>query len=179
MYSALKHKGQRLYDLARQGIEVEREPRTVQIHALNLTKFGSPEFEMEVTCSKGTYIRTLAEDIGARLGCGAHLSALRRTGVGAFGDDNLVTIQQLETLSQEGLSGLDALLSPIDTALQDWPAVQLTADATYYLKSGQPVLVPKAPTQGWVRIYDDQEKFFAVGEILDDGRVAPRRQFAL
>ncbi len=179
MYSALKHQGKRLYDLARQGIEVERELRTIRIHALSLSCFGNPEFEIEVSCSKGTYIRTLAEDIGARLGCGAHLSALRRTGVGPFGDDHWVTLKQLEILSQEGVSGLDALLLPIDTALQAWPAVYLTADAAYYLKSGQPVLVPKAPTQGWVRIYDDKQQFLAVGEVLDDGRVAPRRQFAL
>jgi tRNA pseudouridine55 synthase len=178
MYSALKHKGERLYNLARQGVEVEREPRQVTIHSLDLVRFGSPEFDILVHCSKGTYIRTLAEDIGEELGCGGYLSTLRRTGVGPFTEaDGMVTMEQIETLSQEGFEALDRLLLPLDSGLQHWPAVNLTADSAFYLKSGQPVLVPKAPTSGWVRIYDELKRFIAVGEILDDGKVAPRRLF--
>lgn len=179
MYSALKHKGERLYNLARQGVEVEREPRQVTIHHLDLVGFGTPEFEIQVRCSKGTYIRTLAEDIGATLGCGGYLSALRRTGVGPYveGPMQLVSMEQLEQLSQDGFAELDKLLLPLDSALQHWPAVKLTADSAFYLKAGQPVLVPKAPTSGWVRIYDELSRLIAVGEIQDDGKVAPRRQF--
>ncbi|MEO5342773.1 MAG: tRNA pseudouridine(55) synthase TruB, partial [Gammaproteobacteria bacterium SHHR-1] len=179
MYSAIKHKGERLYNLARKGVEVEREPRQVQIHRLSLTQFGSPEFEIEVHCSKGTYIRTLAEDIGEKLGCGGYLSALRRTGVGPYreGEQDLVGMEQLEQLSQDGFAEMDRLLLPLDSALGHWPAVRLTADSAFYMKSGQPVLVPKAPTSGWVRIYDELDRFIAVGEIQEDGKVAPRRQF--
>lgn len=175
MYSALKHNGERLYNLARKGIEVEREPRTVHIHELRLVAVDLPEIEIEVHCSKGTYIRTLAEDIGKRLGCGGHVRALRRTGVGPYGAEAMVSMEQVEEASQSGPDALDALLLPLESAVGDWPAVQLTADSAFYLKSGQPVLVPKAPTEGWVRIYDELNSFMGVGEILDDGKVAPRR----
>lgn len=179
MFSALKHQGERLYNLARQGIEVEREPRQVTIHRLNLLSFASPEIEIEVHCSKGTYVRTLAEDIGELLGCGGHLSALRRSGVGPYSEANgLATLDQIEALAQEErFEAMDQLILPLDSALRDWPEVRLTADGAFYLKSGQAVLVPKAPTSGWVRIYDELNRFIAAGEIQDDGRVAPRRLF--
>ncbi len=175
MYSALKHKGERLYKLAREGIEVEREPRQVTIHRIAMHGYSAPEFDLDVHCSKGTYIRTLAEDIGNKLGCGAHVTALRRTGVGPYGDDNLVNMDQINQLAEDGLSALDGLLLPIDSALASWPEVKLSADGTFYLKQGQPVLVPNAPTVGMVRIYDANGSFMGAGEILDDGRVAPRR----
>ena len=175
MYSALKHNGERLYNLARKGIEVEREPRTVHIYELRLVAVDLPEIEIEVHCSKGTYIRTLAEDIGKRLGCGGHVRALRRTGVGPYGAEAMVTMEQIEEASQSGADALDAFLLPLESAVGHWPPVQLTADSAFYLRSGQPVLVPKAPTEGWVRIYDELKTFMGVGEILDDGKVAPRR----
>lgn len=175
MYSALKHNGERLYNLARKGIEVEREPRTVHIYELRLVAMELPEIEIEVHCSKGTYIRTLAEDIGKRLGCGGHVRALRRTGVGPYGAEAMVTMEQIEEASQSGADALDAFLLPLESAVGHWPPVQLTADSAFYLRSGQPVLVPKAPTEGWVRIYDELKTFMGVGEILDDGKVAPRR----
>ena len=179
MYSALKHKGQRLYKLAREGIEVEREPREITIHSLELVKTDLPEFELMVHCSKGTYVRTLAEDIGNQLGCGAHVAGLRRTKVGPYTDENLVTMEQLKELAADGdLSRLDRLLLPLDTGLEHWPAVQLTANSSFYLKQGQPVQVPKAPLEGWVRIYGANDEFIGVGEIDDDGRVAPRRLLA-
>jgi len=175
MYSALKHQGKRLYELARQGIEVEREPREITIHKLELVDCALPEIELDVACSKGTYVRTLAEDIGAALGCGAHVIALRRTGVGPYGETEMVDMQRLESAAEQGYAALDALLLPLDTALEHWPAVRLSADAAFYLKKGQPVLVPKAPTQGWVRLYESEHKFIGVGEVEDDGRIAPRR----
>jgi tRNA pseudouridine55 synthase len=175
MYSALKHKGERLYKLAREGVEVEREPRQVSIHALELLAFNAPVAEIRVHCSKGTYVRTLVEDIGEQLGCGAHVSGLRRIGVGPFDDTQLVDMQALEELAQEGEQALDRLLLPIESGLAQWPGVSLTGDAAFYLRQGQPVLVPKAPSTGWVRLYEGETRFLGMGEILDDGRVAPRR----
>jgi len=175
MYSALKHNGERLYKLARKGIEVEREPRAVTIHEINLLSADLPEFELDVKCSKGTYIRTLAEDIGERLGCGAHVSALRRTEVGPFSVDGMVDMAAIETAAEQGMETLDQLLLPMDSAVADWPEIQLTADAAYYLRQGQPVLVPQAPTDGWVRLYAGEHGFLGVGTIQDDGKVAPKR----
>ncbi len=175
MYSALKHEGQRLYKLARQGVEVEREARPVSIFRLTLTGQGDDWLDIDVHCSKGTYVRTLAEDIGERLGCGAHVSALRRTSVGPYTDTELVTLEQLEDLKANDMPAMDNLLLPIETALTQWPDVELSADASFYLQQGQPVLVPHAPTSGWVRLYATNRLFLGMGEILDDGRVAPRR----
>lgn len=175
MYSALKHKGERLYKLAREGKVVEREPRTVTIHSLTLLGYSQPEFELDVHCSKGTYVRTLAEDIGEVLGCGAHVVGLRRTAVGPFDGSGMVNMTTIETHREETCGSLDELLLPADSALAGWPAVHLNNDSTYYLKMGQAVMVPKAPTSGLVRLYDDKEVFIGVGEIEDDGKVAPRR----
>jgi tRNA pseudouridine55 synthase len=174
MYSALKHKGKRLYELAREGVEVERAPRKVMIHTLSLGDLDLPEFELQVHCSKGTYVRTLAEDIGEALGCGAHVSALRRTGVGPYTGHPMYSMAVLEAAAADGQQALDQLLLPIDTALSDWPEVRVNADSAFYLKQGQAVLVPKAPTEGWVRIYQGEE-FLAVGQVQDDGRIAPKR----
>ena len=174
MYSALKHQGKRLYELAREGIEVERERRKVTIHSLALGETELPEFELRVHCSKGTYVRTLAEDLGAALGCGAHVVALRRTGVGPYTDLRMYTMEELERVAEQGHAALDALLLPIDTALSAWPEVRVSADTAFYLRQGQAVLIPKAPTEGWVRIYQG-EQLLALGEVLDDGRITPRR----
>jgi tRNA pseudouridine55 synthase len=178
MYSALKHKGERLYNLARQGVEVEREARTVTIYALELLDFGGDRAELRVHCSKGTYVRTLVEDIGAMLGCGAHVSGLRRLGVGPFDGSAMHDMEALEALASEGYPALDRLLLPIEAGLAQWPGVSLSGDAAFYLRQGQPVLVPQAPTQGWVRLYEGDRQFIGMGEILDDGRVAPRRLMA-
>jgi len=178
MYSAIKHKGERLYKLAREGIEVEREPREITIHAMRLGEVEGEEFDLYVHCSKGTYVRTLAEDIGEALDCGAHVVALRRSGVGPYAGHPMVSMAQIEQAAAEGNAALDALLLPVDTALGDWPAVHLNADASYYLKMGQPVVVPRAPTEGWVRLYEEPDRFIGVGQVLDDGRIAPKRLLA-
>ncbi len=176
MHSALKHQGKRLYELARAGVEVERQPRTVTIYALDLIDFGADWIEIEVRCSKGTYIRTLAEDIGEQLGCGAHISALRRLGAGPFTAGQMVTVEQLsQTLETGGLEAIDQFLLPLDSALASSPAVKLAAPLAHYLSQGQAILVPNAPTSGWLRLYDDLGQFLGIGEILDDGRVAPKR----
>jgi tRNA pseudouridine55 synthase len=183
MHSAVKHQGQRLYKLARQGLEVERTPRQIQIFALDLLSEDplpdqEPQIELDVHCSKGTYVRTLAEDIGRELGCGAHVSGLRRTSVGPYSEmaGPFVTLDEVEALAAEGdLAGLDALLLPLDSALGHWPSVRLSADAAFYLGQGQAVLIPQAPTEGLVRLYDTSNLFVGVGSILDDGRVQPKR----
>ncbi|BAZ94138.1 tRNA pseudouridine synthase B [Thiohalobacter sp. COW1] len=175
MYSAVKHQGQRLYKLARQGVEVEREPRHVTIHKLILESMDLPFFDLDVHCTKGTYVRTLAEDIGEALGCGAHVAALRRLGVGPYDSEKMVTLEKLKELSEDGFEDLDALLLPIESALAQWPDVRLNDDAAYYVRQGQPVQVPHAPTSGWVRMYQNGDRFLGMGQILDDGRVAPRR----
>jgi tRNA pseudouridine55 synthase len=177
MYSAVKHQGERLYKLAREGKEVERTPRTIRIHAIELLRFDLPEVELAVHCSKGTYVRTLAEDIGAQLGCGGHVSALRRTGVGPYveGETRFVTMDEIEAAAGDGFEALDRMLLPLDTALDHCPALRLSADAAFYLRQGQPVLVPQSPTEGTVRLYDPSSAFVGVGVILDDGRVQPKR----
>ena len=175
MYSALKHQGRRLYELAYQGVEVAREPRTVQVREFELLAFGDGWIEVEVLCSKGTYVRTLAEDLGTRLGCGAHVETLRRTQVGPFPGAQMLDMDALEARAERGLEALDASLLPLDLALQDRPDVELEANSAFYLQQGQAVLVPRAPTAGLVRLYSTQRRFLGVGEVLDDGRVAPRR----
>jgi len=178
MYSAIKHKGQRLYKLAHQGLEVEREPRRITIYSLELRDFGDDFIAVEVLCSKGTYIRTLAEDMGKALGCGAHVKALRRTGVGPFEASQMISLERLEQLAEKGIDALDAVLVPMEAALAGWPDVRLPENAAFYLKKGQPVLVPKSPTQGWVRLFASGDRFIGAGEVLDDGRIAPRRLIA-
>lgn len=176
MYSALKHKGERLYSLARKGIEVEREPRPVHIHALDLASCELQELILDVHCSKGTYIRTLAEDIGKALGCGGHVVALTRSVVGPFDGVDMVHLETVEKLTAaREFAQMEQLLLPVDSALQAWPELQLSNDAAYYLQQGQAVLVPKAPTEGWVRLYTSDHRFIGAGQIQDDGRVAPKR----
>jgi tRNA pseudouridine55 synthase len=184
MHSAVKHQGQRLYKLAREGKEVERAPRRISIHALDLLAFELPEIELDVHCSKGTYVRTLAEDIGNALGCGGHVSALRRSGVGPYveGETDFITLGQIEEIIDRHAdddaarnAALDALLLPLDTVLGHCPAVKLSADAAFYLAQGQSVMVPRAPAEGMVRLYDVSDHFLGIGQILDDGKVQPKR----
>ena len=181
MYSAIKHNGERLYKLARQGIEVERKARQVTIYDIDYISLDWEQLsdqkrlilELEVHCSKGTYVRTLVEDIAKKLNCGAHITSLRRLSVGPY-DGDMLTIDQLEALAEQGEDVLDSCLQPVDSGVSDWPDVHLTPDAAFYVQQGQAVMVPQAPTQGWVRIYD-KEHFLGLGEIQDDGLVAPRR----
>ncbi len=173
MYSALKHEGQRLYKLAREGREVERAPRAVTIHRLELLQQSTDELELHVHCSKGTYVRSLVEDLGNALGCGAHVTALRRTALGPFEAPRMHGLDALLSL-EDDLPALDDLLLPVDAGLAHWPEVQLDTDSAHYVGQGQPVFVPRAPSTGWVRLRGP-ERFLGMGQILDDGRVAPKR----
>ncbi|NNF51401.1 MAG: tRNA pseudouridine(55) synthase TruB [Gammaproteobacteria bacterium] len=179
MYSALRHKGERLYKLAREGIEVEREARPIKIYSLDLISLDGVFAEFDVKCSKGTYVRTLAEDIAAAMGTLAHVVGLRRTSVGPYGAEDMLTIDQLEALAGEGgFPALDQKLKAIDSAVFDRPEVTLNKDCAFYIRRGQPVSVAQAPVAGEVRLYGDNHGFLGVGEVLADGRVAPRRLFS-
>lgn len=172
MYSALKHEGKALYEYAREGIEIERKVRTVHIHAIEVLSFTGDVAEITVTCSKGTYIRTLAEDIGASLGCGAHLIGLRRTYTAGYDIAQAITLAQFEAMS-EG-ERLAALAAP-DTAVDDLPAIVLDADSAFYLMQGQAVWQSgKVPT-GLLRLYDERQVFLGLGEQQSDGKIAPKR----
>ncbi len=176
MYSAIKYQGQPLYKLARQGIEVERQPRPVTIHQLELLSFAPPYFSLRVDCSKGTYVRNLVEDIGEALGCGAHVTQLRRTWVGQFDERDMVTLGELEALYEaKDFERLNALIRPMDEIVAHWPEIELDAEMAEWMLQGQPLLIPRTPVDGWVRLYDETGIFLGVGEILDDGRVAPKR----
>lgn len=177
MYSAIKVDGQPLYKLARQGVEIERKARTIRIYSLKKLAFSEAQLELEVLCSKGTYIRSLVEDIGEQLGCGGYVSQLRRFSAGPYDEEQLYTMEQLQQVRDEGGHlALDELLLPIDTAVMHWPEIILTETTGFYVQQGQPVMIPKAPTSGWVRLYlGDQREFIGIGEIDDEGQVAPRR----
>ncbi len=174
MHSAIKQKGQPLYKLARQGIEVERAARRITIYSLVLNKIEADNLYLDVHCSKGTYIRTLSEDIGRELGCGAHLSGLRRTATGPFDIQQAHDFDSLELLKNEEMDSIDPLLLPMDRALEHIPVVNLSENLAYYIKRGQAVMVSNAPTDGLVRLLNEQH-FLGIGHILDDGRVAPKR----
>lgn len=184
MFSAIKKDGQPLYKLARQGIEVERAARAVMIHELRIEAFRSgsrdlgvnAEVDVWIHCSKGTYVRSIAEDVGKALGCGAHVSRLRRVQAGPFSETDCVSLTTLEGLkARDAFADMDSLLRATTTALGVLPKLVLAEAAGFYLRQGQPVLVPKAPTSGLVQLQLASGEFIGVGEILDDGRVAPRR----
>lgn len=173
MYSALKRDGRPLYALARRGIEVERAPRPVVIHELRLLDCDAQSFTAEIACSKGTYIRVLVEDIGAALGCGAHLTALRRIGVEPYDAARMVTLDQIRALADDR-AALDALLLPVDTALTAWPAVHLGDEAAHGFVHGNPVFVSGLAGDGERRVYGDG-RLLGIGAIADNGLLAPRR----
>ena len=178
MYSALKKDGQPLYKLARSGQVVERQPRPVTIFSLELLAFDAAlsQLSLRVHCSKGTYIRTLAEDIGAALGCGAYVAKLRRTQAGPFTLEGAVTVAELEQLQeQQGAEALDQFLMPSDSGLHHWPEISLTDSSSYYWLQGQPVRAPGAPAFGMLRVRNAEQEFIGIGEIDEDGLVAPRR----
>lgn len=176
MYSALKRDGQPLYKLARAGQVVEREPRSVTIGRLEFLELDGDLASFTVSCSKGTYIRTLVEDIGQALGCGAHVSQLRRTQAGPFAEHQAISLDLLLQVHEEGGSqALDDFLLPVDQALADWPQLQLSEHSAYYWRRGQPVRAPQAPSSGLIRVRDAEGRFIGIGEVDDDGQVAPRR----
>jgi len=176
MYSAIKKDGKPLYELARQGIEVEREARPVTVHSLEWRRLDGDRIAVDLHCSSGFYVRSLADDVGAALGCGAHVEALSRTAVGTFSLADAVTLDYVKSLADEP-EALDALLIPGDRGLEHMPEVTLSTDAAYYLVRGQAVRAAPLPRDGLVRLYADEVGFLGVGKVLGDGRVAPKRLF--
>ena len=174
LYSALKHAGKPLYVYARAGIEIEREPRKVTIRALDLHSFEGERLALSVTCSKGTYIRSIAHDLGEMLGCGAHLAALRRTAVGRFGLDCAHT---LEALAGMAAAERDACLLPVDALLQDLPEVHLEPTEQARFVQGQAVPWGGSP-QARVRVYGTGGALLGVGEVLAEGGLSPKRVIA-
>jgi tRNA pseudouridine55 synthase len=177
MYSALKKDGKRLYELARQGIEVERPARPVTIRSLEIESFDPEAPVLRVECSKGTYIRTLVEDLAAIMGTLGHVIVLRRISVEPFSRHQLVTMEQVEAAAEAGNEALQELLIPIDSALITFPAVNMNQEQSGYVRQGNPVQVAVPPPAGFCRIYDAQARFVGVGEALRDGRIAPKRLF--
>jgi len=172
MYSALKHEGKALYEYAREGVDIARQPRLIRIKNIVVDKFEVDVAQITVICSKGTYIRTLAEDIGAQLGCGAHLIGLRRTETAGYLLPQAISIEQLECLSIEAR---DALLLPVDSAIDSVPKIILNADAAYYMMQGQSVwLAGKIPNSD-LRLYDENNSFLGLGFLQADGKIAPKR----
>lgn len=172
MYSALKVDGKPLYEYARAGVELTRAPRQVHIYHIETGPCQDNVAEIQVTCSKGTYIRTLAEDIGHALHVGAHLIGLRRTATATYQIADTVTLEDLEAMTMQER---DALLLPVDTAIHRLPTVQLHAEAAYYFKQGNPVWVAGLIPAGELRVYNEQGGFLGVGLQQNDGRIAPRR----
>ncbi len=183
MFSALKHQGRPLYEYAREGIEVEREARPITVYELTLLKFDADSVMLDVHCSKGTYIRTIIDDLGERLGCGAHVIQLHRSQVASYPAEKMVTLEQLEQIfdncKSQGIpprEELDPLLLPMDTAVGSLPEVNMSEIVASYVAQGQAVQVAKAPVSGFVRMtVGEPREFIGVGEIDEDGKVAPRR----
>lgn len=174
MFSALKRDGKTLYDLAREGVSIEREARSVRIEKLEILEFADELLTVEVTCSKGTYIRVLAEDIGEALGCGAHLASLRRTKVGALSLEDAVTLQALETMSVEERL---ATLKPLDALMQTLPAVHLSENDRVRFCHGQRLALG-LPSCSRVRVYGPDEQMVGTARVNERGVLEPERLIA-
>lgn len=170
MHSALKRDGRPLYELARKGIEVAREARAVTIHVIDLLDFAGDSLTLRVTCSKGTYIRVLAADIGAALGCGAHLSALRRTRVADLAEQGAVTLAELAELDEDGRM---AYLQPVDALLHTLPVLTIEGEAAQRFCHGNPVDLPEGMV-GKIRVYEGG-RLLGIGEPGEGGRLWPKR----
>ena len=175
MFSALKKNGVPLYKYARKGISVERSPRSVTVYAIELLNFDGNLVELDITCSKGTYIRSIADDLGAELGCGAHLVGLRRTRAGIFTIEDSVREGYLhKTKATQGIEALDNLLAPMDRAILDFPEITLPRSIANCVKNGQAVVLDVFEEEGLVRLYEEGQ-FIGIGRIDGDGKVVPRR----
>jgi tRNA pseudouridine55 synthase len=174
MYSALKHNGKKLYELARAGETVDRKARRITIYDLQLLDFSKDQLRLDVRCSKGTYIRSLAEDIGHELGCGGTVKELRRLEAGRFSIENAKTLEQLAEMDEQELQ---QCLIDVDKPLEFMPAVQLSESEAIRIKQGQALKI-KEVLPGMVRMYHTKA-FLGLGEMLLDGKLAPKKLFNL
>jgi tRNA pseudouridine55 synthase len=178
MFSALKVQGRPLYELARKGIEIERKSRRIKIFSLLETGYNAEAKQLSfvVHCSKGTYVRTLVEDMGKVFGCGAHVAELRRTQVTPYESMQVYTEEALRQIADtKGLTGLYACLLPLETAVQVFPGIKLSTSAAFYLRMGQPVRATIPLNSPMVRLFSEDGRFLGVGEVTEDGRVKPFR----
>ena len=177
MFSALKHNGKPLYEYARQGITVEREARPITIFELNFIEYNAPYLTLEVHCSKGTYIRTLVDDLGELLGCGAHVTMLRRTAVADYPTEKMLDWHALQSLAeQQDLALLDALLLPMDTAVAKLPALTLDENQTQGIGFGQRIKFDNPNRlQGQVRLFSHENRFLGVAVIDENNVIRPQR----
>ena len=177
MFSALKHNGKSLYEYARQGITVERETRPITIFELNFIEYNAPYLTLEVHCSKGTYIRTLVDDLGEVLGCGAHVTMLRRTAVADYPTEKMLDWNALQALAEsQDLSLLDALLLPIDTAVAKLPTLTLNESQAQGIGFGQRVKFDNPNSlQGQVRLFSHENRFLGVAVIDENNVIRPQR----
>ncbi|WGE53637.1 tRNA pseudouridine(55) synthase TruB [Actinobacillus equuli] len=181
MFSALKHNGKPLYEYARQGITVEREARPITIFELRFIEYSAPYLTLEVHCSKGTYIRTLVDDLGEVLGCGAHVTVLRRLAVANYPIEAMMSYENLQNLSEnQPLEVLDQHLLPLDTAVESLPKINLTAEQTKAVGFGQRVKFENIDqTYGQVRLFSENGQFLGVAEITNDNVIRPSRMVNL
>ena len=175
MFSALKHNGERLYKLAYKGIEVERKARNVTIYNIELFNVYSDCFDIEVFCTKGTYIRTLVEDIGKEIGCGAHVLTLLRLESGPFNQLDSISLKKIEYIAEKGQQALYNLLLPMDAALKDIPKIRLADEEVYCLSLGQSVTTSGLAKSGQLRIYNSSQQFIGLGKATEDGKIYPKR----
>jgi len=175
MHSAIKRDGRPLYEYARKGIEIERQPRRVTVYDIDLVALEGDRLTLRVHCGKGVYVRTLAEDLGAALGCGAHLAALRRESVGPFAIEDAVTLAQIEDCDAEQR---DRLLLPPDCLIEDLPRLDLDPDAAWQVCHGQAIWRSGLRVGELMRLYDPAGAFLGVAEVDIEGKAAPRRLLA-
>ena len=186
MYSAVKKQGKPLYKLARQGINIDREARTVHIYRMEIDSFkkkSTATLDVDISCSKGTYIRTIAEDLGSILGCGAHVSRLDRYSVGPFHEKDAISLDDLEKMSESGdRELLETLLHPVDAAIMNYPKINLDASQTRGFANGQSVLLTKSFITGQeadiVRVFDNNQNFIGIAQITSDNSIKPKRLIA-
>jgi tRNA pseudouridine55 synthase len=175
MHSALKRDGRPLYEYARKGIEIERAPRRVVVYRIDLVSLRDDKLTFRVHCGKGLYVRTLAEDIGASLGCGAHLSALRREVVGPFSLDTAITLPALEALDPEER---DTALMPADCLVEKLPRLDLDVESAWQICHGQSIWRSGLQVGRSLRLYDPSGRFLGVAEVDAEGKAAPKRLLA-
>ncbi len=178
MFSAVKVQGKPLYELARKGIEIERKSRRITIFDIKSHHYDDIQHLLTFTvhCSKGTYVRTLVEDIGSELGCGAYVADLRRTHVTPYDGNTVYTFEDLELIAEtKGKEGLDACLLPVETSVLTYPGIKLSTSAAFYLRMGQAVRTTLPLNCSLIRLFSEDERFLGVGEVTEDGRVKPYR----
>jgi len=179
MFSALKHQGQPLYKLARQGIEVERKSRQITIYDIQLLAITADSFTLDVRCSKGTYIRTLVEDMSHALGSTGHVTMLRRVAAAGYQQQQAVTIEQLIASAEQGLPALDVLLLPAEDALPDWPTIALSDYMVTAIQQGQMIKVEQTFERANVKLFDPLQQFIGLAEMTEAGMVQPKRVFVM